>query len=176
MSGIAHDITKYVCGRTGEQLLLEDDIQLLFNMSDPDNVYYKSLSQFRRRAKYANISGDLTVPFCTSSLKKRNLYKEYSQILKMSESYLHIVETPYEELEALAASNSSPRKSTLDNDEKKEIISMIIDNYNSLTWDDIAIHFGAFQSFITAHIRAIDASMIGSGKDVVRHVLYSLVL
>lgn len=177
LSGLAVSVTKFFCGKTGEQLVLEDDETLLLRMSDPELHCHKGLSMFRRRAKYANAFGDLTVPYCTSALRTRNLYRTLSKHVKMSEKYPNIAETSYEELEEIYKNSSDYSTITsLDKDPKKDSIMQIINNYNQLEWDDYTVKFPTSNSLYVAHVKVIDATILGSGGDVVRHVLDHMVL
>jgi hypothetical protein len=51
---------------TGEELSLSDAGQLLAWMSEPSSPFHAALRSFRRRALYANLRGDRTVPFHTA--------------------------------------------------------------------------------------------------------------
>ena len=53
-------------GRTGQQLVLRDEQQLLALMCHPDSSFARGAARFRRRCLYANVANDRTVPFWTS--------------------------------------------------------------------------------------------------------------
>ena len=62
--------TRNVLDKSGVQLLLEDPGgPLLSAMAHPDSNASRALRLFRRRALYANVNGDATVPYFTSSLR-----------------------------------------------------------------------------------------------------------
>jgi len=53
----------------------ENDLPLLAVMATPGTVFYEALKLFRRRALYANACGDRTVPFCSASIRRHNIYR-----------------------------------------------------------------------------------------------------
>jgi hypothetical protein len=53
-------------GRTGQQLVLRDEQQLLALMCHPDSAFTRGAARFRRRSLYANVANDRTVPFWTA--------------------------------------------------------------------------------------------------------------
>jgi len=55
-------------GTTGQQLALADKTSLLLLMAHPRSVFARGLAAFRRRALYAAVSNDRTVPFWTAFL------------------------------------------------------------------------------------------------------------
>ena len=52
-----------------------DGKPLLQVMATPGTSFYRALALFKRRAVYANVRDDRTVPFCTASIRKHNIYK-----------------------------------------------------------------------------------------------------
>lgn len=172
---MVHKALNFLLNRTGQQLVLEDgkdnESNLLLLMSDPSGPYYKGLSKFKRRIKYINAFSDFTVPYCTSALQLKNLYKIYGKDLKMNPDYRHLIQTTLSELQEKAKKdgiNYHKPGNTLSQDEKKDEIIRIIENYNSLEWDDYVVKFN---QFYFAHVLIIDASIISRGEDVVQHIL-----
>ena len=53
-------------GRTGQQLVLRDEHQLLALMCHPDSAFMRGAARFRHRSLYANVANDRTVPFWTA--------------------------------------------------------------------------------------------------------------
>ena len=71
-------------GRTGDQVMLVDGqkhggVPLLVQMSHPKSVFFEGLKKFSIISYYANVNNDNTVPYCTSSLSKRNIYYNLSE-------------------------------------------------------------------------------------------------
>jgi hypothetical protein len=53
----------------------EDGKPLLQVLATPGTCFYEGLRQFRRRATYANVRDDRTVPYCTASIRAHNPYR-----------------------------------------------------------------------------------------------------
>lgn len=178
LSFLVHKTLNYFLDRTGQQLLLEDGSEdepsLLLTLSDPNKPFYKGLSKFKKRIKYCNAFSDYTVPYCSSALQLKNLYKIYEKDLEMDPNYPHLISTPIHELEEKAKKDEidyhKPGK-TLSKDEKKDEIIEIIKNYRTLEWEDYALKFN---HFYFAHVLIIDSSRISRGDDVVKHILENL--
>ena len=79
---IADTMVPIYAGRTGCQMALLDgsstENQLLYEMSLPNSVFIQALSLFSHLYIYSNANNDHTVPFCTSSLSHKNIYKNIS--------------------------------------------------------------------------------------------------
>jgi hypothetical protein len=96
---LAYDsLIKVVAGQTGQELSLTDissthNTPILVQMSILDSLYMKALLSFSHVYFYANVSNDNTVPYCTSSISRRNHFKniKYESIPKMVEGHVYVL-------------------------------------------------------------------------------------
>eukprot|EP01057_Protomagalhaensia_wolfi_P004309 Protomagalhaensia_wolfi_Nauph_80__4308@NODE_43_length_4308_cov_97_382759_g35_i0_p1_GENE_NODE_43_length_4308_cov_97_382759_g35_i0NODE_43_length_4308_cov_97_382759_g35_i0_p1_ORF_typecomplete_len421_score44_81DUF676/PF05057_14/4_2e31DUF676/PF05057_14/15Palm_thioest/PF02089_15/1_8e09Palm_thioest/PF02089_15/2_3e02PGAP1/PF07819_13/6e09PGAP1/PF07819_13/2_3e02DUF915/PF06028_11/1_4e05DUF915/PF06028_11/5_5e02LCAT/PF02450_15/3e05LCAT/PF02450_15/4_7e02Lipase_2/PF01674_18/6e05Lipase_2/PF01674_18/5_3e02Thioes len=70
---------------SGRQLFLTDDFRnsgrcLLEVMADPESIFMKALTLFRRRSLYANILNDRTVPWYTASISASNPFVDMEAV------------------------------------------------------------------------------------------------
>lgn len=62
----ANVLGKYLFGKSGRELFMADNDQLLMQMADPKSRYFRGLERFQKRILLANIKNDRTVAFFTS--------------------------------------------------------------------------------------------------------------
>ncbi|KAI7874337.1 putative serine esterase-domain-containing protein [Mucor mucedo] len=66
--------------RSGEQLQLIDKFEknkpILEVLSDPDQVYFKTLAKFKVKRSYANVANDRTVPYWTAGMEIMDYFYE----------------------------------------------------------------------------------------------------
>jgi hypothetical protein len=85
---VVHSYLTKISGRTGKELALEDELIycnekkcLLVIMSEPESPYMKVLKQFRFRTALATVHFDITVPFCSASIRSFNPYPVPAYVL-----------------------------------------------------------------------------------------------
>ncbi|KAG2193603.1 hypothetical protein INT47_012981 [Mucor saturninus] len=73
--------------RSGEQLQLIDKFEknkpILEVLSDPDQVYFKTLAKFKVKRSYANVANDRTVPYWTAGMEIMDYFYESKGKLDM---------------------------------------------------------------------------------------------
>ncbi|OBZ83512.1 hypothetical protein A0J61_08441 [Choanephora cucurbitarum] len=92
-------ISGRLVSRSGEQLQLIDVFDektgkpVLEVMSDPDQVYFRTLSKFKTRRIYANIANDATVPYWTAGIEVRDYFQNHKGKLDIlvDDDYISLV-------------------------------------------------------------------------------------
>ncbi|KAF9421806.1 hypothetical protein BGZ76_003931 [Entomortierella beljakovae] len=97
-SKVFNFLSSRMLSRTGEQLQMIDDYvdrkPILLVMSEPDSIFIKGLSKFKRRALYCNIRNDRSVPFWTASFSDADPFKELETLeIQYSEEYTSLIES-----------------------------------------------------------------------------------
>ncbi|KAI8991140.1 putative serine esterase-domain-containing protein [Mycotypha africana] len=97
-SALFNVISGKIVSRTGEQLqLLDGDMfqqrTLLETLSDPNDIYYKYLSQFKVLRCYANIANDRTVPYWTAAMESKDFFfnKKGKLDITLDEKYMSVI-------------------------------------------------------------------------------------
>lgn len=65
---VKHRMLKFLAGKTGAELLSEDDKHILHRLCDVGDEYMLGLSRFKRRIAYGNISNDDKVSFSSACI------------------------------------------------------------------------------------------------------------
>ncbi|ODV91119.1 hypothetical protein CANCADRAFT_117255 [Tortispora caseinolytica NRRL Y-17796] len=63
---------KVTLGKVGQDLFNVSDI--LLNMTQPDSIYMMGLAEFKTRTVYANVMGDILVPFWTAAIEDKVIF------------------------------------------------------------------------------------------------------
>jgi hypothetical protein len=165
-----------VAGRTGAELLLEDNDTTLLTIASGE--YLNALKLFQSHVCYGNVQNDLQVPLCTASIRSRNPYRtRMTQIEVPDSNYPSIVALREEEMKG--NEENEENKVTSDKEMIKpfsgnqcgDTIRTIHDNLNTIDWIRIDCICG-----IDCHSQIIGNHPFfqSKGIDVITHLSNSI--
>lgn len=123
--------------------MLEDskDEPILWKISDPSQIYFQSLKQFKNLMLYANVCNDWQVNFCTAAIEKKNFFLASPDVIFEHKRYKNVVSVELTDEYSIQRSfkgileqrdYSDPQK-VIDNFDHP-FISKIIDSLNLLQY------------------------------------------
>jgi hypothetical protein len=87
-SGVFNYISGRILSRTGDQLQLRDRFAqngdpILCVLSDPNDIYFKYLDQFKHKRVYANIANDFSVHYWTAGIENMDYFQDQKKKLNV---------------------------------------------------------------------------------------------
>jgi len=146
LSTLAFFYCRKFISRTGLQLIYEDSDQglpLLQQMADPEGPYFLALKKFQRRVLYSNISNDIQVEFTSGAIVSTNPFSKITlRPEHYSKFYPHLVFLEDINLEQTVLPNDKGNELSLFKDDlKAEMLTFVLTNLQSITWERYPIHF-----------------------------------
>ena len=180
-------VAPIVGGTTGTELLLDDEDDVIVNISQ--GKYLDALRMFRSRTCYGNVYNDLQVPLCTSTLRDRNPYRNgtigdinpvYPSIVTLATriDQVDAVDTidklsPSSDSTAAAAAAAAAATTSFSSNTLGEKIRLIHSNLVQLGWQ----RFDCLHTGIDPHNQILGNGIAGwtlSGKDIRHHIVATL--